>query len=212
LVGFFGTWIPHKTAALTVTGFELSELSKFFPEVQTGAVRIVRWLFLAPLAAGALLLGIWVNAHSGRLTARVLVTGLAALLALAALPPYESLRAPEYAGQLGLAAGGVLLVLLSPLTRRLGSRGRGALMVLLALAGPLCALSQFVALHPLISALYRQPLGPGWGLMTCMVGFGLLAALEAGMLLSRRRSDVSPAGTDQAAFTAMDRQPTTRET
>ena len=197
LVGFFGPWIPHKTAALTVTGFELSELAKFFPEVQTGAVRLVRFLFLAPLIAVALLLGMWVHAHSSRRAVRVLVTGFAALLALAALPPYESLLVPEYAGQLRLALGGTLLVLLTPLTRPLRGRPRRVPVALLALVGPLGALSQFATLRPLVSALYRQPLGLGWGLVACMAGFGLIAAFAVFGILFPDRSDAALPWSDQ---------------
>ena len=34
IVGYLGPWVPHKTAALTVTGLELAEFAKFFPQVQ----------------------------------------------------------------------------------------------------------------------------------------------------------------------------------
>ena len=195
LVGFFGPWIPHKTAALTVTGFELSELAKFFPEVQTGAVRLVRTLFLAPLTAVSVLLGIWVHAYASRRAVRILLTALAALVALAALPPYESLRAPDYAGQLGLALGGALLVLLTPLTRRIGGRTRWIAIALLALAGAVGPLSQFVVLRPLVRALYNQPLGLGWGLVACVAGFGLAAAwaIFAAVALNRPRGCGRPA-------------------
>ena len=53
--GYFGPWVPHETAALTVTGFELAEFAKFFPQVQGGVVPVIRALFLTPLVAAAIL-------------------------------------------------------------------------------------------------------------------------------------------------------------
>ncbi len=206
-VGFFGPWIPHKTVALTVTGFELAEFAKFFPEVQTGTVPLARHLFVTPLVAVALLLGIWANARSERLAVRIIWTGLAFLLALVALPPYESLRALDYASQLRLALGGALLVLLTPLTRRLGPRARHILVALIALGGALGALSQFLRLRPLVEALYNQPLGVGWGLVTCMIGFGLIAAwaVFASVALDRPDRDRRAASQTNGALAPQDR-------
>lgn len=180
VVGYFGPWVYHETAALTATGFELVEFAKFFPQVQGGVVPVIRALFLTPLVASAVLLGLLANQPACRLLVRLAVTGLAALLALAALPAYESLLDPQYRGQLILAAGGLLLVLLTLLTHRLPRRAWGILVALLALAGGIPALWQFTLLHPLVVALYDKPLGPGWGLITCAVGFGLL--LTCGIL------------------------------
>ncbi|HEY68130.1 MAG TPA: hypothetical protein G4N97_07665, partial [Thermoflexia bacterium] len=58
IAGYFGPWVGHKTAALTVTGPELSEFAKLFPQVQGGVVPVIRALFLTPLVAAAILLGL----------------------------------------------------------------------------------------------------------------------------------------------------------
>lgn len=179
--GCFGPWVPHETAALTVTGFELAEFAKFFPQVQGGTVPVTRVLFLTPLVAAAVLLGLLVNKLTNKLT-RALVILAAALLALAALPPYQYLLDPGYRGQLILAATGLLLVLLTPLARYLPRRAQGILIALVALAGALPALWQFVMLRPLVVALYDAPLGLGWGLVVCMAGFALL--LTCGVLIA----------------------------
>jgi len=171
IAGYFGPWVGHKTAALTVTGPELSEFAKLFPQVQGGVVPVIRALFLTPLVAAAILLGLLANqlinrqiskstnrqiskstnqqiSKSTNRLPRTLLMLVAALFALAALPPYQYLLAPEYRGHLVLAAGGLLLVLLT--------------------------LWQFVLLHPLVVALYDEPLGLGWGLVVCVVGFALV--------------------------------------
>ena len=188
IVGYFGPWVPHKTAALTVTGFELVEFAKFFPQVQGGIVPVTRVLFLTPLVAAAILLGLLVNQLTNKLT-RALVILAAALLALAALPPYQYLLDPGYRGQLILAATGLILVLLTPLARWLPRRAQGVLIALLALAGALPALWQFVLLRPLVAALYNVPLGLGWGLIACVAGFALLLAGGVLIAVSPDRSE-----------------------
>ncbi|RLC86643.1 MAG: hypothetical protein DRI79_09720 [Chloroflexi bacterium] len=197
IAGYFGPWVGHKTAALTVTGPELSEFAKLFPQVQGGVVPVIRALFLTPLVAAAILLGLLANqlinrqiskstnrqigkstnrqiSKSTNRLPRTFLTLVAALFALAALPPYQYLLAPEYRGHLVLAAGGLLLVLLTPFAGRLPRRARSVLTALLALAGAVPALWQFVLLHPLVVALYDEPLGLGWGLVVCVVGFALV--------------------------------------
>lgn len=174
VVGFFGPWVPHKTAALTVTGPELAEFAKFFPQVQGGVVDVIRGLFLTPVTAAAILMGLAASQLAVRPIVRFAATGLAALLALVALPPYGFYLAPEYRVHLILAIGGVMLVLLTLLARRLPRRVWGFLVALLALVGAIPALWQFVLLRPLIVALYGNGFGLGWGLATCMAGFALL--------------------------------------
>ncbi len=192
IVGYFAPWVPHETAALTVTGSELAEFAKFFPQVQGGVAPVTRELFLTPLVAAAILLSLLTNKLTNKPTNKqtnktpILA---AALLALAALPPYQSLLDPGYRGQLILAAIGLILVLLTPLARRLPRRAQGALVALLALAGALPALWQFVLLRPLVVALYDIPLGLGWGLIACVAGFALLLACGVLVAASPDRSE-----------------------
>jgi len=195
IVGYFGSWVPHKTAALTVTGFELAEFAKLLPQVQDGVVPVTRELFLAPLIAAAILLG-FLAQPANQPTNKLLILA-AILLALAALPPYQFFLAPQYRRQLILATGGLLLVLLTSLARRLPRRARGVLIVLLALAGAVPALWQFALLHPLVVALYNEPLGLGWGLDTCTAGFALL--LVSGVLNIAINGQRSAAGQSPTA-------------
>jgi len=174
ITGYFGPWVPHPTSALTVTGFELAEFAKFFPQVQGGITPMIRELFLTPLLAAAILLGLLANKPANQLPNRLFLTLAAALLALAALPPYQFLRDPQYARQLALAIVGTVLTLLTLLTYRLSRRPRSILVALLSLAGAAPALWQFALLRPLVVSLYNAPLGLGWGLVTCTAGFALL--------------------------------------
>lgn len=174
IVGYFGPWVPHKTVALTVTGYELSEFAKFFPQVQSGAVPIVRALFLTPLVAAAISIGLLGNRPDGRTWNRLLAIGLAGLLLLFVLPPLNYVLAPTYRPQLALLVIGGPLILLTLLTSRLSPRLRGGLSALLTLAGAVPALWQFALLRPLVAELYDTSLGLGWGVLVCLAGFVLI--------------------------------------
>ena len=157
-----------------MTGYELAEFAKFFPQVEAELVPVTRGLLLTPVIASAVLLGLLVHGNVRQLIVRLVATGLSILLVFAALPPYEFLQAPEYRDQLTLAAIGLLLVLLSPLAHRLSRLVRRLLVILFALAGAPIALWQFAHLHPLVVALYGKPVGLGWGLVACATGFALI--------------------------------------
>lgn len=175
LIGFFGPWVAHRTAALTVTGYELSEFAKFFPQVQGGVVPVKRALFITPLFAATISLALISHRSKGRPLFRFGGTALAALLDLAALPPYQSLLEPAYRPQLILVGIGLLLTLSTPLTGRLSEHVRSLLFLVIALVGAIPALWQYVLLRPLIGGLYEARVLPGWGIIVCTVGFLLLS-------------------------------------
>jgi hypothetical protein len=171
LAGYFGPWVPHETAGLTVTGAEVAEFAKLF-----NSPRITRELFFTPPLAAAILLGFLINRPTNKLLIRLFLTLAAALPALAALPPYQFLRDPGYHRQLILTVAGVGLTLLTFLVGWLPRRIWGALVSLVALAGAVPALWQFARFHPLVITLYDGPVGVGWGLILCAAGFALLLA------------------------------------
>jgi hypothetical protein len=173
-VGFFGPWVPHKTAALTVTGFELSEFAKFFPQVQGGVVPVRRAFFVAPLLAALISLALVVQRSNARPLLRWAMMALAVLLGLFVLPPYQSFFEPAYRLQLIIVAVALLLILLAPLARQLSERVRGVLMLLLVLSAAVPTTWQAVLLRPLVAALYGARIWPGWGLVVCVIGFLLL--------------------------------------
>ncbi len=191
-VGYFGPWFPHKTAALSVTGFELAEFAKFFPQVQGGVVAIYRSLFYIPLVVAFILLGIFASQSTMRVV-WLIVPLLAVAVLLAAILPYPVIEGvrhalstrspltldPQYMGHLVLLLVGSVLSLSTPLARQLPRRVRDVLILLLAFAGGALAGWQYALLCPLTDALYGVHLGVGWGLVTCMVGFGLLLLSSA---------------------------------
>ena len=206
IVGYFGPWVGHRTAALTVTGFEMAEFAKFFPQVQGGTLQLTRALFYLPLVTAAILLALAVGRSNVR-GVRWIVSPVVAVLLVVALLPYSAVDGllqaiaagvpfvldPQYARQTLLVAAGVLLVLLAPLARWLAGRTWGVVVALLALAGAVPALFQFARLRPLVVALYDRPLGLGWGLVACVAGFVLL--LAAGILAAVRPGRAAPPAT-----------------
>jgi hypothetical protein len=200
--GYFGPWFPHRTAALSVTGFELAEFAKFFPQVQGGVVAIYRSLFYTPLVVAFVLLGILASQSTMRVV-RLIVPLFAVVVLLAAILPYPVVDGvrhalftrspltldPQYMGHLLLLLVGSVLSLLTPLARQLPRRVRGVLILLLALAGGALAGWQVALLRPLVEALYTVRLGMGWGLVTCMVGLGLLLLSSACAVAGIERSE-----------------------
>ncbi|MGD2143548.1 MAG: hypothetical protein PVF54_03620 [Anaerolineae bacterium] len=182
IVGFFGPWVAHKSAALTVTGYELSEFAKFFPQVQRGTAPVKRALFVTPLLAGAISLALVVRRSGRGSFLRLGATALAVGLVLFALPPHQSILEPAYRFQLILVAAGLLTTLLTPLTRQVSERLRGVLTLLLAVSGAAPAAWQYLLLRPLVANLYGTRVCPAWGLIVCATG--LLVLLLAGMRAS----------------------------
>lgn len=184
IVGFFGPWVAHETAALTVTGYELSEFAKFFPQVQAGVVPVKRALLVVPLLAASISLALVVQRSSAPPLLRFGATASAALLGLFVLPPYQAFLEPAYRLQLILVAVGLLLVLLTPVARQLSERVRGGLFLLLALSAAVSALWQVVVLRPLVIDLYGPPIWPGWGFVVCAIGLLLLLLVGLGDLFT----------------------------
>jgi hypothetical protein len=173
VVGYFGPWIPHETAALTVPGSELSWFAKSFGLP-------LREFFVLPLVVAAVLFSLVAQRLVVRSLARLGVIAFGGLLVLASVPVYDSILASEYRGQLVLTAVGVVLVLLTGFSPRLSRHTWGALVVLLALGGIVPALWRFLTFRPRVAALYDDALGVGWGLVLCVTGFALL--LVCGLL------------------------------
>jgi len=197
LMGAVAPWIPHRAAGLNISAFDLFEVSKFLPEIRSGAVPLFREALLFPLQASALLLAL-APVCAGRVprALRWLCPATAALIALAAIPPYPAIltayRDPEYRGQLLLAAATFLLVLFSPLARRLGRFVPCALVAGLALTGPIAGLAALARVRPLFVQLYHAPIGVGWGVVVYLLGCAV--ALVAAVFQTRSSRNVLTSG------------------
>jgi hypothetical protein len=194
LVGVWGAWVPHRAAALVLSGWDLAEFVKFVPG--TSATRELFYLpvWCAALALGVVASGEWRVARGEGRGARggwrVGLTAVALGLMVAVLPPYPDLLqgygSAEFRWRFILGVGGgVVVLLLSLSSRRWPGRLTGALLVALALAGALPALWQFLKVRGAIQAIYGASLGWGWGLGAFVIGWGLVAASGGWLLLNR---------------------------
>jgi hypothetical protein len=216
LAGYWAPWLAHRTAALRLNGYELSEWVTFLPGVRSGELPISRLLFLLPLACLALLLAIVAT----RVPVRVAVPSLSEAPARPAERPRTGLAAalPALAGPwawpLLLAAVMCGLTVLPPYPYILNALGdpefqgqffigcatllglalvgylpaglKDGLQVLLGLAGALLGGFALLTLHPIASALLNAPWPIGVGWAAMLAGFGALAAAGVAQVLGPR--------------------------
>jgi len=185
-VGYHGSWIAHKTAALTLAGSDMGEFVKFLPGVLDGSLRVTRQLFYLPPVAVALSVSLlaWSTSLSYSWLLRIIAVVFSVVVSLQLLPPAwspASLITPEF--RLQPIAIGVCWLALS------GSWFLGRLPVRLTgpvssgLAGLAGALSiwQFLAVKPAIDGVYGVPPAVGWGSMVCLVGLLVIAGASAAL-------------------------------
>lgn len=192
--GYFGPWIAHNTAGLTITGVDTGEFVKFLPPVLEGTLPVIRQLLYLPPFAVVVSIALLVG--SQRLAFPWIVRLPALLLALPVslqlLPPaWSPASLPTAEFRLQTIALGVLWLMLAGfwLWRYLPSWLTGSLTAALALVAATLSSWQFLLAKPAIAEVYNQTLRIGWGWVLCMAG--LLALVVAGVLLvwrSRIRS------------------------
>jgi len=183
LVGVWGTWVPHRVAALVLSSWDLAEFVKFVP----GAA-IIRELFYLPVWCAAIALTLIGNQSSHKLARRVLFTLIAWALMVAILPPYPHLltgyQSAEFRWRFILGASGSLAVLATWFSNHWPARVIGLLLTVLALAGAVPALWQFLQVRDAIQTVYAASLGWGWGLGLFLIGWGLVSVAGARCLIA----------------------------
>lgn len=190
-VGYFGPWVAHSTAALTLSGMDMGEFVKFLPGVLDGSLAVIRQLFyLPPLAivvSVALLLG------SRRLSypwlLQTLILTLAIPVGLQLLPPAwspASLMTSEF--RLQTIALGISWLLLAGFWfwGGLPSRLTSLLSAAIAVAATGLCVWQFMVVKPAIDGVYVDPPSIGWGFILCMAGLGIMAMASV-MLVAQIR-------------------------
>ncbi len=181
LTGFFSPWVPHESAGLVLTGFELGEWIKFAPQVQSGAASPSRAGFYWPpvVAAAGLALGCVTTRRWARWT---LLAG-AVLLSLLPVPLLEEVN--NWQGILA-SRGRIALTFLGLTTattvwwRQLTSRTRGAALALIAAVGLTLVSLTFSAAEPIVEQLYNHLIDPGVGYQVTRGGMAVLVV--AGVL------------------------------
>ena len=195
-VGYFGPWIAHATAGLTLSGVDMGEFVKFLPGVLDGTLAVTRQLFYLPPFAVAVSIALLVG--SPRLAYPWLLRGLALLLAflvsLQLLPPAwspASLMMAEF--RLQTISLGISWLLLAGfwLWGRLPSWLTGSLSAGVAIAAIGLSAWQFSVVKADIDKVYGVAPPIGWGFPVCLLG---LAALATGSALFVLRTQMQRRG------------------
>jgi hypothetical protein len=192
--GYFGPWVAHPTAALSLSGVDMGEFVKFLPPVQAGSLPIVRQLFyLAPVAV---VVSVAFLALSRALRYPWPLSWLflagAVPLSVQLLPPAWSpaaLLTPEFRLQTAALAGCWLLLAIAWLLGRLPVWVGGSLSAVLALAAAFLPTWQFELVKPAIDTVYRQPPAVGWGFFLGLAGFAILVAAGTALVLWAPRGE-----------------------
>ncbi len=174
-VGYYGPWIAHPTAALTLTGVDMGEFVKFLPQVVDGTLRVTRFLFYLPPLAVVVSVAIlaptpWLEyPWPLRLGAYV----LAVLMSLQLLPPAwspSSLLTAEFRLQTVALLAAWLLLATSWLWSRRSTWFMVWLSGILSLAVGGLSTWQFWSVKPAIDLVYGRPPSAGWGFFLCIAG------------------------------------------
>jgi hypothetical protein len=183
-IGYYGSWIDHATAALTLSGSDMAEFVKFLPGAVDGTLDVVRRIFylppLAVVSSLALLIASKRLAYPRAL--RLLGLVLCVPLSLQLLPPAwspASLATPEFRLQaLGVALCWLMLAA-SWLLARLPAWFSGLVAGGLSLAAGALPAWQLAVVKPAIDAVYGTAPALGWGIFLCVAGLALLALASA---------------------------------
>ncbi|MGQ9815119.1 MAG: hypothetical protein ACUVR3_08205 [Candidatus Roseilinea sp.] len=183
-------WTAHRTAALTLTGRDLSPFTNLTPGA---GIFLNEWFYL-PLWVSAVLVALVATAATSRL-ARGMAGALATAIAALGLPPYPQILTAwtdaNYRIQFGVTLVVIVIIVLVVTLLRVDALRRQPRLAAGALA--LLALSAAVpwagyfAVRPAIEHLYRDStaLGVGWWLT---LAGGLTVLLAAACVLQSPRS------------------------
>ncbi len=178
LGGYFGPWVGLRSAALAWNAYDLFNLLRLLPQIETGALVVNLYALRLPLLGLALWLPLFLSTTSPRWSR--LGGGIGAGLALATLPTYPEIIGawitPGWRVPFWWGVGGILGAL------ALGFRGhalRGARLWLGLAWGALTGIPAIVTFHrllPALSTLHATEIRPGWGFWCALVGWLVMLA------------------------------------
>jgi len=191
-VGYFGPWLRHATAALTLSGVDMGEFTKFLPQVMDGSLGVVRQAFYAPPFAVVVSVAFLIGAQRLRYPwlVRIPALVLAVPVSLQLLPPAwspASLMMPEFRAQTIALLLCWLLLAGFWLLGRLPGWLTGSVSATLSLAAAGLSIWQFLMVKPAIDQVYHVPPRVGWGFLICEAGLALVTAASAALVWHARR-------------------------
>ena len=191
LIGYWGPWVDHKTAALVLSGLDMAEFVKFLPGVRAGTEPMIRELFYLPPLAAALCLALLGSNRAWRdlLCARTIMVVVAIALAVVVLPPYpfvlQALGSDEFRRQFLMATGCLAVIGGMLLYRRLSKTIVAGLLIAISLLGAIPPVWQFLSIRSALDSVYGQPIHIGWGLWLMAVGFLVIVGAATKMLVDQ---------------------------
>ena len=191
--GYFGPWVWHKAAGLTLSADDLGEWIKFLPAWKSGQLPVLRELFYLPIWLTAIGLGLMAG-HIKPWLWKLAVLALALILVFTPLPKYPELlsayRAPEFMLTFWATVLALLLsVLFTFWGTRLSDRVEAILWIVIGAAAALFAPWMFGRAMPYIDQLYHYSIG--WGLVATLLGGVLLALIGGAMIVRKNRISTS---------------------
>ena len=181
LIGYWGPWVSHKTAALVLSGQDMAEFVKFLAGVRAGTESVVREFFYLPPLATALCLALMGSNRHVRyhLGARAVMLIVAVVLTIVVLPPYpfilQALDSGEFRRQFLMAAGCLGLTGAALLYRRLPRAILAGAVIFSSIVGAIPPVWQFLSIRSALDTAYGQPIRIGWGVWLTVVGFAIAA-------------------------------------
>ena len=178
LFGYFAPWIGREpmSAALAWNAYDLFDLLRLLPEVESGAVRVNLQGLRLPLIGLGMLLPLLL--HRAETSVRWVAGFLGGCLAALTLPPYPQIlsawRTPGWSGVLGWAVAGIVLAVAGvPLAPRLRRYRGWLILAVVCVTGAPASLTLHRVLEPL-SRLHGTMIRAGWGHWMCIIGMGLI--------------------------------------
>ena len=171
-IGYFGTWVQHSAASLTMNAHDLSEWITRLPQVRDGSLLVGRLHVLALLALTIVLTTAWALRSRRRWWA----LGLSVLGFTMLLPGYPFFlwyrTDPDVRYQLVFAA---TTLVVAGLAGRLGeARWSAALWALSAIIGLGLTSWCLLRVRPIVAGLYGETPSIGWGWFAINAGFSLM--------------------------------------
>jgi hypothetical protein len=196
ILGALGEWVGHGSAALSLSGPDLSELVKFLPAMRDGSLHVHRLVFYAPAVAAAL--GVSLLSRSPLrfpVWARSLGLLLGMLLTLQLLPPAwspASLQTDEFRVQTTILLLCWFLLACSWLVGRAPLPLTGSLAGLLALVAGALSVWQTRLIMPHLATIYGAPIALGWGFWAAGLGLAATFLASTAIACSAARGRLQP--------------------
>ncbi len=180
LIGYFGPWVGRRAAALAWNAYDLFDLLRLLPEIETGALSVNLQTLRLPLVGLAVLLPLLLAQADRRW--RLIGALLGVGLALATLPPYPEIvtawRTPGWCVPFWWGVGAMLAAAAAVwFAPRLG-RYRAWLMSAWIVGTGLPAIVTMCRLLPALRTLHAAPIRPGWGFWVYIAGLCGLVMLS----------------------------------